>query len=206
MTASHSPALIDDSVKNVENTSWQQPLSLYGLKKSSLDELIIDCAFTAGRKAVDLEPQSVTWKELRGFLSKPLEVADCTLAQYQAANSQSRAEMKDGMGIVPAKLKNPELGRKAENIEAVSMISLDIDCGMSLEEAQKIMLGTESVIHTTFSHTAEHPKLRVLIPLQKPVSPLHAKASSPAQTPPVLSRRCRMIAPAHPNTNAHHFP
>lgn len=176
MTSSHFPALNDNSHNNVANTPLQQPLAPKVVRNSSIDELIIDCAFTAGRKATDLELESLTWQELRSFFSKPLEVADCTLAEYQAASNSHRAEMKDGLGVVPAKLRDPSLGRKTENIESVSMIVLDIDCGMSLEDAHKIMEGTESVIHTTFSHTPKHPKLRVLIPLAKPVSTLHAKA------------------------------
>jgi hypothetical protein len=177
MTSSHFPALIDDSQNNVENSIRPlQPIAINGVMRSSIDELIIDCAFTAGRKATDLEPESVAWQELRGFLSKPLEVADCTLAEYQTGSSNARSELKDGMGIVPAKLHDPSLGRKTENIESVSMIVLDIDCGMTLDEVKEIMKGTESVIHTTFSHTEKHPKLRAYILPKKPVTPLQAKA------------------------------
>lgn len=160
-------SVFDDTVQNL--------VTCRATARSKIDEHPIDCAFTAGRKATDLEPKSLAWQELRGFLSKPLEVANCTIAEYQAGDNNRRAEIKDGLGIVPAKLKDPTLGRKTENIESVSMIVLDIDCGMTLEEVQKIMEGTESVIHTTFSHTPEHPKLRVHIPLAKPVAPIFAK-------------------------------
>lgn len=177
MTHRHTPMLIDDSLNNVKNTITSiSPNDLESEARSSLDDHFMDCAFTAGRKATDLVPKTLAWQELRGLLSKPIEVADCTLAEYQAAPNSSSAEMKDGLGIVPAKLKNPSLGRKTENIESVSMIVLDIDCGMSLEEVQKIMEGTESVVHTTFSHTLGHPKLRVIMPMTKPVTTLHAKA------------------------------
>lgn len=143
---------------------------------ANYDEHTVNCAFTTGRKAKELQSQTLTWKDLRSLLSKPLEVSDRTLAEYQDANTSDRAELKDGMGIVPAKLHDPSLGRKTENIESVSMIVLDIDCGMSLDEVKEIMKGTESVVHTTFSHTPEHPKLHVYIPLPKPITPLHAKA------------------------------
>lgn len=161
-------------------TAFEDPIrnttSFRTASRSEIDEHIIELAFTQGR--LDNKPVSTssTWLEVREITSRPLEVADCTLEEYQAANNNSRAEMKDGMGIVPAKLKDQKLGRKSENIDTVSMIVLDIDCGMSMEEVKGVMQGTESVVHTTFSHTPEHPKLRVLIPLQKPVSPLHAKA------------------------------
>lgn len=140
------------------------------------DEHVIELALTAGRTDTKPMTELLAWQELRKLLSTPLDVADCTLSEYQAASNSSRAEMKDGTGIVPVRLKDPSLGRKTENIDMVTMIVLDIDCGMSLEEAQKIMAGTESVIHTTFSHTPEHPKLRVIIPLKRPVTTLHAKA------------------------------
>jgi Family of unknown function (DUF5906)/Primase C terminal 1 (PriCT-1) len=140
------------------------------------DEHVIELALTAGRTDTKLMTELLAWQELRKLLSTPLDMADCTLSEYQAASNSSRSEMKDGTGIVPVRLKDSSLGRKTENIDMVTMIVLDIDCGMSLAEAQKIMAGTESVIHTTFSHTPEHPKLRVIIPLKKAVTSLHAKA------------------------------
>lgn len=140
------------------------------------DEHVIELALTAGRTDTKLMTELLAWQELRKLLSTPLDLADCTLSEYQSASNSSRAEMKDGTGIVPVRLKDSSLGRKTENIDMVTMIVLDIDCGMSLAETQKIMAGTESVIHTTFSHTPEHPKLRVIIPLKKAVTPLHAKA------------------------------
>lgn len=156
-----------------ETSTERETETTYG---AVIDEHIIDCAFVEGRKATQLQPERVAWGEIRELLSNPLEVANCTLEQYQTADTSARAEMKDGTGFVPVTLKDESLGRKIENIDMVTMIVLDIDCGMSLEEAQNIMEGTESVIHTTFSHTPEHPKLRVLIPLTKPVTTMHAKA------------------------------
>jgi Family of unknown function (DUF5906)/Primase C terminal 1 (PriCT-1) len=163
-----SQAAFEDPIRNT--TNFRASL------RSGIDGHNINLALTKGRSDSMPESTSSTWLEVRELVSQPLEVADCTLKEYQASPINDRARLKDGVGIVPAKLKDPSLGRKSENIDTVSMIVLDIDCGMSMEEVKSIMQGTESVVHTTFSHTPEHPKLRVLIPLQKPVPPLHAKA------------------------------
>lgn len=158
---------------NSENSTLSSETSS---RSNNHDGHVLNIALTKGR--IDSKPvcTTTTWLDVRNLISGHLQAADCTLEEYQAASGDVRAKMKDGVGIVPVTLKDESVGRKTENIESVSMIVLDIDCGMTLDEVKGIMKGTESVIHTTFSHTPEHPKLRVLIPLVKPVTRMHAKA------------------------------
>ncbi len=157
MDIQHASTIVEDSVHTIN------------------DNYAIDLAFAAGRTDTELKHKSLTWQEARELFAKPLDSAECTLEEYQAASSADRGKMKDGIGIVPARLKDPAKGRKTENVDTVTMIMLDIDSGMPIEEVVRIMEGTESVIHTTFSHTPALPKLRVVLPLRQPARPAEAK-------------------------------
>jgi hypothetical protein len=59
--------------------------------------------------------------------------------------------------------------RGSENVTHVSCLVLDYDDGTSVEEASDSWSAWFHLVHTTWSHTAERPKLRVILPLAFPV-------------------------------------
>jgi hypothetical protein len=60
--------------------------------------------------------------------------------------------------------------RTLSRVEGVHALVLDFDHGdTTLVQAQRLIPGTQSIAYTTFSHTPEHPKLRAIFPLSRPV-------------------------------------
>jgi len=61
--------------------------------------------------------------------------------------------------------------RAAANVERVSVLVLDYDGGeISLDRAAEIWGAYRGLIHTTWSHSAERPKYRIVLLLSRPVS------------------------------------
>ena len=61
--------------------------------------------------------------------------------------------------------------RRKSNVEAVSAIVLDFDGGLSIENA-KYLMGTDYfwILHTSWSHSPEEDKFRIVIPMSKDLS------------------------------------
>jgi hypothetical protein len=78
---------------------------------------------------------------------------------------------KDGLGWL-AVVFNPSEGRTNENVNKVTGLVLDIDTGgVKREFMEETLMGFEFFAHTTYSHTPENPKWRVIIPFKFPLSP-----------------------------------
>lgn len=60
--------------------------------------------------------------------------------------------------------------RCKEQAVACHGVVLDFDDGTTIDEAQSRFAGIEHVLYTTFSHTAEHHKFRVVMPFVEPIS------------------------------------
>lgn len=59
--------------------------------------------------------------------------------------------------------------RCKQNVKYVSFAVIDSDSGANIEVIARQLNGVAHLIHTSFSHTAEHPKFRVIIPLERSV-------------------------------------
>ena len=66
----------------------------------------------------------------------------------------------------------PFIRRSAENVKTVTMIPVDVDDGMTIEEAQERFDGYSYIIYTSFNHLADGVthKFRMLFPIVKEVS------------------------------------
>jgi hypothetical protein len=60
--------------------------------------------------------------------------------------------------------------RKMANVRAVHAAALDFDNGSALHDILRGVDDLFAIVHTTFSATAEHPRWRVILPLDRPVS------------------------------------
>ena len=81
--------------------------------------------------------------------------------------------LKDTLLFGPYKLKE-NTTRGNANVEEISLLVFDIDDpkGKSLEEIKVLIKKYDCVIHTTWSHTNENPRYRLIIRLKSKVSPL----------------------------------
>ena len=79
--------------------------------------------------------------------------------------------VRDKRRVAGFSLASFEGNRRAlHRVEQVYGLALDFDQGdTTIKQAAKLLPGVQGVTYTTFSHTAEHPKLRVVYPLARPV-------------------------------------
>ena len=66
----------------------------------------------------------------------------------------------------PAKFSG---SRAASNVETVSSLVFDFDDGTTIETVQDSFRGLAHIGHTSWSHTEDHHKFRVVLPLSKPI-------------------------------------
>jgi putative DNA primase/helicase len=59
--------------------------------------------------------------------------------------------------------------RGNEGVTHLSMAVIDVDAGTPVEDVEHILGGYTYLIHSSYSHTAEKPKYRVILPLAEPV-------------------------------------
>lgn len=85
-----------------------------------------------------------------------------TLAQFRAHDGEKSA----------LKAWSPTEGtsRGASNVRSVCCLVFDFDSGDSIEAMSQLLHERAGVIHTSWSHSLEHPKARVVLPLVEEVS------------------------------------
>jgi hypothetical protein len=101
-------------------------------------------------------PGEVEFGELAGLLSEPLP--------HRGAKETIPAWM-------PTILRPDDAGRYRRakaSVVAVSCLVLDLDQGEPLERAAALAEGYTAMMHTSWSHTPEHPKARLVFPFAEP--------------------------------------
>jgi len=63
----------------------------------------------------------------------------------------------------------PDTTRGKANVEALSCLVLDYDGGTTIEEALAAWSWRRGILHTSWSHTEDLHKFRVILPLERPV-------------------------------------
>lgn len=121
--------------------------------------------------------REVSFEQLAAMLqAAPIHVGKLTIGDYtrmKVGTPAEKAEVsrdKDTAWFSLAKYIKPE--RKAEHVEAVSAFVGDFDSGeLTEEEISAKVAGYKHITLTTYSHTPEHPKYRLIVPYSKPVTP-----------------------------------
>lgn len=94
-----------------------------------------------------------------------------TVKEYQKAAKAKRDSIKDIGGFVGGSLKQGR--RKAESIANRTLLTLDMDEVSATAEAVwdslTALKGCACVMYSTHTHTPERPRLRLVIPLARPV-------------------------------------
>lgn len=138
-----------------------------------MNKLYITVANT--RRSLEWSPRVIEWDTLVAKLAKPTVTKE-TVAEYAAMDKDTRDRCKDVGGFVGGALgdkgepcKGP---RKAERVLYRQLVTLDMDYaqGNALGLIGDMLAGTEYVIYSTHSHTAERPRYRIIIPLSRPVT------------------------------------
>ena len=126
-------------------------------------------AFGESRQAKKWRNSTITWEALRERLSHPLRTAE-TISEYQRMKSAGRSTAKDKGGFVAGELKDGL--RKASTVLSRSMLTMDLDhAKTSFLEEYTALSPYSTFIYSTHSHTPEAPRLRLVIPLSRDITP-----------------------------------
>jgi len=94
-----------------------------------------------------------------------------SIAEYLASPKTRQAEIKDIGGFIGAYLEGGRRGKN--NVVHKQLIMLDADHDpKSLLEDFPMIFDCNALIYSTHKHTPENPRLRLIIPLDRPVTPL----------------------------------
>jgi len=93
-----------------------------------------------------------------------------TVAEYKKFTKDKRDAAKDVGGYVLGHLKGGR--RKKDTVESRSGVTLDADhANCSFIDAVEMLFPHKCAVYSTHSHTPEEPRLRVVIPLAREVTP-----------------------------------
>ncbi|MBL4937613.1 virulence-associated protein E [Clostridium sp. YIM B02515] len=131
----------------------------------------ITISAAGSRKATFWPQQKLYWSELVEKLKTPARGTE-TLAEYLRYPKTRQDELKDIGGFVAGTLKDNR--RKASNVLTRDIITLDLDnipTGGTQEVLRRIDgLGCSYAVYSTRKHEEAKPRLRVLVPLNRPAT------------------------------------
>lgn len=130
------------------------------------------------RKDTYWKESTVTWEEFVNRLSHTTITSE-TQEEYLKMKKHQQDDVKDVGGFVAGKLKDGR--RKKECVISRSMLTLDIDHGddsITVAENLEMLYGFTFCIYSTHKHTTAKPRLRLIIPLARLVTPDEYQAIS----------------------------
>lgn len=98
----------------------------------------------------------------------PLEAAR---QEREQMVSEARSDPKRDLRLWSPAHYPPDSRRGGENVVHLSCVVLDYDSGLEVGEAVAAWQDYFHIVHTTWSHTPEKPKFRLILPLAEPVRP-----------------------------------
>lgn len=113
--------------------------------------------------------RAMTWSSLLKRLQNATRTQE-TIKEYMAMSKADQDRIKDVGGFVGGTLRNGR--RKAENVEGRQLVTLDADFAPpGVLEDMAMFADYAYAVYSTHKHTPEKPRLRFLIPLDRPVTP-----------------------------------
>ena len=109
----------------------------------------------------------------------PVTTNKCSWRALCSNLSRVNVGPKDGSGWVAAEI--PDGPRKSERVLSVSLLVFDIDnkdhtiTYIDLQE-RILSSGYRAVIHSTYNHSLENPRFRLILDISEPISPENHKA------------------------------
>ena len=127
----------------------------------------LDVAFGNSRKTKTWKNKPVQWSELLDRLATTTRTPE-TVAEYRAMNRNRQSEIKDVGGFVGGYCNN---GSRSD-IRFRSILCLDADfADADLWPDWELVYGNAAAVYSTHKHTNEKPRLRLVVPLARDVSP-----------------------------------
>ncbi|MBQ6144012.1 MAG: hypothetical protein IJI84_06030 [Clostridia bacterium] len=130
----------------------------------------------SSRKTKIWKSKKISWGKFIQRLSNTKRTNE-TQAQYFRLGKERQDEIKDVGGFVGGELKDGR--RTALNVINRQLITLDADFAeKNLWEKIQSDFDNAACVYSTHKHTKENPRLRIIIPLDRPVSPDEYQAIS----------------------------
>lgn len=136
----------------------------------------LDIAVGRNRKETAWRNQQMTWSALCDRLSATHRTAE-TLAEYLAAKKPRQDEIKDIGGFVGGLLSGGR--RRSGSVVHRQLITLDADFAEpGFWDDFTLLYGNAALVYSTHKHEPKAPRLRLVMPLDRPVSPAEYEAIS----------------------------
>lgn len=136
----------------------------------------VDIATAHSRLAKRWKNKSWQWSDLVRQCAEPKRTGE-TVAEYLRMTREEQSNIKDVGGFVGGYLSNGK--RKASNVMYRSVVTLDIDFGtMELWDDFTMNFEVAALIYSTHKHTPEKPRLRLVLPANRQITPAEYEAVS----------------------------
>jgi len=127
----------------------------------------LDIAQGNSRKTKTWKNKTVQWSELLARLEKETRTSE-TVAEYKAMGRDQQSDIKDVGGFVGGYCNN---GSRSD-IRHRSILCLDADfADADLWPDWELLYGNAAAVYSTHKHTPEKPRLRLVVPLSRNVTP-----------------------------------
>lgn len=121
------------------------------------------------KKETHWKNKTLLWSELVEKLSNTTRTPE-TAAEYKKMSKTERDNIKDVGGFVGGSLKNGR--RKAENVANRALLTLDLDYVQGdVWSSIELLYDFSVLMYSTHTHTPDNQRLRLVIPLTRPVLP-----------------------------------
>ena len=132
---------------------------------------LLTIATGSSRRCTNWKNKRILWSDLAAKLSNVTRTQE-TQAEYERMPKDERDRIKDVGGFVGGSLRTNR--RKADSVCERQLITLDLDNVPQDTDpwpTVTLALGCAAVLYSTHSHTPRSPRLRLVLPLSRPVSP-----------------------------------
>lgn len=136
----------------------------------------ITIAVGKSRKETNWKNRQMLWSDLAKKLSQTIRTAE-TFEEYRKAKKSEQDNIKDVGGFVGGTLSGGR--RKADAVAWRHLLTLDADYVKGDFWASiEAMFDYACLIYSTHSHTSKNPRIRLVIPLSRPITPDEYQAVS----------------------------
>ncbi|MED4123066.1 virulence-associated E family protein [Halalkalibacterium halodurans] len=126
-------------------------------------------AIGKSRKETSWKNREMLWSDLLGRLSQTTRTRE-TYAEYKKMSKRDQDKIKDVGGFVGGTLKGGR--RKTEAVSWRQVVTLDADyIKGDLWSSVEMFYDFACAVYSTHKHSSQNPRLRLVIPLSRPVTP-----------------------------------
>lgn len=138
-------------------------------KKNIRYDGMLPLAVGKSRSEKKWKNKQLPWSQILRKLEEPVKTPE-TYAEYMKLSKSRQDQIKDVGGFIGGSLKDGR--RKAENVRERQVITLDADFAPAyMLEDMEMLTDYNYAVYSTHKHCPEKPRLRILIPLKRPVTP-----------------------------------